>query len=102
MENPGCLTAQSENILERKIKQIQKILNKYKYTAHLAPILSHNIHISPYLALLLSSLLCAAMASCLDGNSLGVAITLDEIAGCQDKYQVTVKDNKSCLFNMNQ
>jgi hypothetical protein len=48
-----------------------------------------SIACNAYLALLLSSVPCAAMASCLDGSSLGVAITRDEIAGCEDmKCQV--------------
>jgi hypothetical protein len=65
-----------------------KISGNWKYTADLVSI--YTTHLTTYLALLLSSVLCAAMTSCLDGSSLGVAITRDEIAGCQDKYQATV------------
>lgn len=49
-----------------------------------AALLEKSITCNAYLALLLSSVPCAAMASCLDGSSLGVAITRDEIAGCED------------------
>jgi hypothetical protein len=49
-----------------------------------ATLLIKSITYNVYLALLLSSVPCAAIASCLDGSSLGVAITRDEIAGCED------------------